>query len=319
MLDSFGYYDNAFIKEIRTMRDSNSEDLTTQNVHRDTFLDPTYNDFKITLSNRHDIPMFRGPNSNTIYLSPGNQLSYLQEYFFNFKTTQRFFDTNLKNEYKPEIRQCYFEDEAKHLMLTAVYTQNNCIFKCKLEMVLEICKCLPWFITSFEDAPVCNLFGNKCYEQKLLLMNVKLDFTDQSNPPCGCYPNCEETNYIPYLDKNGGSNTLRPIMNKILLDLKYPNFIPGGPDWLNDSFVVEQRKDKFMFPYVRDIFLGKISKLKKRIFFIDSFLSEKDSKIFYSSDNLTSDVDNFQVHTRYYCIFHYYDTSLSFTIDQKSK
>ncbi len=41
---------------------------------------------------------------------------------------------------------------------------------------------LPWFVHQIRngsglDVPVCNLFGNKCYEQTMLAANLKLSFT----------------------------------------------------------------------------------------------------------------------------------------------
>ncbi len=259
ILDSFGQYEGYKTVNTRTMRD-NEKNRIGHYEHRETPSDYYPNDHKILLHGPNDIPMFHGHKSKQIITNVKNTFRtvFLHEFELQFRTIQRFHDKNLKI-YDVSKRLCYFTDEASQLWLTERgYTQNNCILKCKLEKVLKKCKCLPWFSTFRKDVPTCDLFGHKCYEQKMLQINDDLDFTDENNPPCGCFPNCEETEYIPYLDKNGGSNELTVQKNKILLDLEFPDYLLGGSDWLNDDFVQQHGKDKFLLPYLRDIFLGKM-------------------------------------------------------------
>ncbi len=259
ILDSFGQYEMHKTVNMRTIRDPKSDKIG-QYEHRETPSDYVPNDRKILLHGPNDIPMFHGHKSKQIITSLTNEVRtmFLQEYELKFQTIQRFLSKDLKT-YDVSKRLCYFSDEANHLWLTERgYTQNNCILKCKLEKVLKKCKCLPWFSTFRKDVPTCDLFGHKCYEQKMLQINDDLDFTDKNAPPCQCFPNCEETEYIPQLDNNGGSNVLKVQKNKMLLDLNFPDYLLGGADWLNDDFVQQHEKDKFLLPYLRDIFLGKL-------------------------------------------------------------
>ena len=55
------------------------------------------------------------------------------------------------------------------------------MLECKLEYVGERCGCLPWFIQNLQkinvpNIPVCNIFGNKCYEQYMFSASSKLSF-----------------------------------------------------------------------------------------------------------------------------------------------
>ena len=59
--------------------------------------------------------------------------------------------------------------------------QESCILGCKLKHVGKVCGCLPWFIHQLQDilvpnVSVCNIFGNKCYEQTMITANSNLSF-----------------------------------------------------------------------------------------------------------------------------------------------
>ena len=260
ILDSFAYYGDSIldVKDLRYLRDGDITE-TESFEHKDTLMEYSLNEFKLIIHAKDDIPMFLGPQSKRIYLSkeiPETQ-GFAKQYNFLFKVKQRYLEKGLKNIYEPDKRRCYFKDETKQATITKVYTQNNCIFECKLKWIITFCKCLPWFVPYLE-VPTCGIFGNKCYEQQLMQLNDKLDFTDPDNPPCGCFINCEETQYTPILDKNGGSNKLQPEKNKQILDLHENFWGKDDVDWMDDGYVRELEKDKFLFPYIRDIFLGKL-------------------------------------------------------------
>ena len=91
--------------------------------------------------------------------------------------------------------------------MISISFQENCIFECKLEAVAKDCRCLPWFLNMTNLVPICNLFGNKCYEQKMLQINEGLDF-ESEHPDCDCYPPCQY------------SSILNPVENKVFKFLK---------------------------------------------------------------------------------------------------
>ena len=84
--------------------------------------------------------------------------------------------------------------------------QENCIYECKLKWALERCKCLPWFIKQYreiQNVTVCNIFGNKCYEQKMLQANMELNFaTTAEIPDCNCYSDCNAVKYYHMFPEN---------------------------------------------------------------------------------------------------------------------
>ena len=53
---------------------------------------------------------------------------------------------------------------------------------CKLKHVGKYCGCLPWFIhqlQNYSNFQVCNIFGNKCYEQNMIEVNSQLNFKSE--------------------------------------------------------------------------------------------------------------------------------------------
>lgn len=49
--------------------------------------------------------------------------------------------------YKPEARQCYYQNE-RHLKFFKIYTKDNCEFECLTNFTLSVCGCVPFFMPS---------------------------------------------------------------------------------------------------------------------------------------------------------------------------
>ena len=161
----------------------------------ETLTDETYNDYYVFLHSKDEIPLFQGPVDNKIALKIKDQYrptaSYLNEYRIPF--TVKITETEkILEKYSITQRKCRFKHELGEMKLFQKYSKQNCIFECKLEMVRKMCNCLPWYLDIKNPTePVCNIFGNKCYEQSTIQANQHLDFSDPYNPPCGCFPDCE--------------------------------------------------------------------------------------------------------------------------------
>jgi hypothetical protein len=152
-----------------------------------------------------------------------------------FKVHQKFLDREIKDSKGLDDVKCYFSDEVKHLQLNNGYTQNNCLLKCKLDLVTKICDCLPWFVEyEGNEFKICGLFGNKCYEQLMLRVNKFVDTRDPKHPPCGCFPNCQDTRYQLHL-KQEENNMLEGQEEKNLIDIK--NYIQVFPGRLLSSYI----------------------------------------------------------------------------------
>ena len=145
--------------------------------------------------------MFYGPaTQNLANLNDNNMFaskSYGEKvYKVLLRVEQKFLRREIKSSQGLEVAQCYFPEEANHLQLSNIYTQNNCFLRCKLDMVLKKCDCLPWFVEyEGKEFNVCGLFGNKCYEQMMLRVNKFVEVRDPKDPPCGCFPICQDTRY----------------------------------------------------------------------------------------------------------------------------
>ena len=191
ILDSFA--DFSVTEELRTFRDNSIiVDRMTLNFP-ETLTDDNFNNFHIVLHSSNDVPLFQGPVDNKISLINGEDFNtnYLREYRVPFTVkiteTEQFLE-----KYSITKRKCRFKHELGEMKLFQKYTKQNCIFECKLEMVRKKCNCLPWYLDlKKQTEPVCNLFGNKCYEQSTIQANRFLDFSNPFSPSCDCFPDCE--------------------------------------------------------------------------------------------------------------------------------
>lgn len=69
-------------------------------------------------------------------------------------------------QYSPVQRGCLFENELFD-QYAGHYSFNDCLLKCKLRKIINVCNCMPFFLpTNFPDGtftPVkCTLAHNKC-------------------------------------------------------------------------------------------------------------------------------------------------------------
>ena len=191
ILDSFAYH--SVSEELRTFRD-NSILVDQINLNSpQTLTDDNPNDFHIVLHSDDDVPLFQGPVDNKISLKNGGDFKtdYLREYRVPF--TVKITETEqILEKYSITKRKCRFRHELGEMKLFEKYSKQNCIFECKLEMVRKMCNCLPWYLDlKNQTEPVCNLFGNKCYEQSTIQANRFLDFSNPNSPSCDCFPDCE--------------------------------------------------------------------------------------------------------------------------------
>ena len=93
-----------------------------------------------------------------------------------------------------------------------ILTEDNCRFECKLRKVIQFCSCVPWFLVSEgETGQMCDVLGNKCYEQRML--TAQIDYKND----CGCYTGCNDIRYIPLLDggAQGPEEVSKPDMLKL--------------------------------------------------------------------------------------------------------
>ena len=213
-----------------------------------------FSDFRIILHPDNEIPQFldKTHSSFQILMNKATEASLAaRESYVSFTAKGSKTDRNLKASYTVNQRKCRFEDETEGLKYTKVYSESACTFECKLSIVKEYCGCLPWFLTLTKTrTKICDIFGNKCYEQKMLTLEI--DYQTE----CGCYPGCNSYQYTPVLEdenmKESESSELLNI-NRVSFN-KEKGETPG--DWSDLSFLKSVARAKYLTRYVLDFFKG---------------------------------------------------------------
>ena len=159
----------------------------------------------------NEIPHFLSGKDFQVKMSDTTKSSYYardSSVMFSVQGTQT--DGSLKNSYSISKSRCKFEDENEDMNYAKEYSEANCLFECKLEIVHNFCGCLPWFLLIRNSAVnVCDIFGSICYEQKM--RNVF-----ESDLDCDCHPDCNTFKYTAEID---GENP-EEISNPKLLDIE---------------------------------------------------------------------------------------------------
>ena len=95
---------------------------------------------------------------------------------------------------------------------------------------------------------MCDVLGNKCYEQRML--TAQIDYKND----CDCFTGCNDIRYIPVLDgrAEGPEEVSKPDMLKLF---RIGSESPA--DWNNHSFLQSGSRDKFLTRYVLGYFHGK--------------------------------------------------------------
>ena len=156
----------------------------------------------IMLHNKNEVPTFLGPHSLKLIINTRKRLSCLAaaQFWLQFSAKKITMNERLKTFGSAE-RKCRFVNENEGLKLFTNYSQGNCLFECKLEMARDLCGCIPWFVGNTVD-PVCDLFGNKCFEQATLKIIENIDFNDKDHLPCNCLPDCNKLGFYQIIIPN---------------------------------------------------------------------------------------------------------------------
>ncbi|KAM3956664.1 pickpocket 9 [Aphomia sociella] len=91
-------------------------------------------------------------------------------------------------------RRCRFLHE-NILQHNSVYTYTMCRMECRIRLCLKYCKCIPHFYRKIGDEKICDIKGLHClaqYKDEL----YKLQDKKGKKIICGCYPICDDVNYV---------------------------------------------------------------------------------------------------------------------------
>jgi hypothetical protein len=126
--------------------------------------------------------------------------------YLNLGSTLRSFVSGISyktnenlRKFKPNIRNCYFENE-RELKFFTNYTKNNCDFECMTNFTLKTCGCVHFSMPRTKNIRICGLKDGNCYFNAInfWMQNSSTKF------PCDCFPSC---NYVKYSIKTSYSVT----------------------------------------------------------------------------------------------------------------
>ncbi|KAL4717434.1 hypothetical protein ACJJTC_000583 [Scirpophaga incertulas] len=92
--------------------------------------------------------------------------------------------------FAPEQRQCYFYNEIK-IGNFKQYSFHNCVTLKKVELLKEMCECIPFYFPLKDFYRTCNFHDMECLENV-----IRLDkFESETSSAIDCLPECEHFNY----------------------------------------------------------------------------------------------------------------------------
>ena len=89
-----------------------------------------------------------------------------------------------------EIRAALTEQEVEKSSVFKIYTKNNCKYECYVELIGEMCKCIPWEFIHNTSALECDIFGRACFFKAMEYTTTPL--ADQCQH---CMADCDFINF----------------------------------------------------------------------------------------------------------------------------
>ena len=128
---------------------------------------------------------------NTIRLLPGYQITIKV-------IPQLVGATDQFKEMDVTTRNCKLAGEINDLKLINTYSKVGCEFECATNKAIEICHCLPWYLTNnFTGTPMCDSFGGHCFEEILTNEANYKKCSRRCIEDCSGMPMTVVTSYVP--------------------------------------------------------------------------------------------------------------------------
>ena len=128
---------------------------------------------------------------NTIRLLPGYQIT-IKVIPQLVGVTEQFKEMDMTS------RNCRLASEIDGIKLTNTYSKIGCEFECATDKAIEICRCVPWYITNnFTGTPMCDSFGGHCFEEILTKESNYKQCSSKCMEDCSGMPMTMVTSYIP--------------------------------------------------------------------------------------------------------------------------
>ncbi|XP_066585154.1 sodium channel protein Nach-like [Prorops nasuta] len=165
------------------------------------------NGFQILIHSSLDYPDATSGSLQEILVSPKT------ENFVSLEAISVYAIPAVK-DYDVLERDCFFSSEQSS-KFQGYYSYSDCIVLCRMEDVIKICKCLPFFYPSLENKATlrtCNLMDLHClfqFEERWINLKPRIErpmvpFTKAGSSEswkylnCNCLPTCEHFSYSAY-------------------------------------------------------------------------------------------------------------------------
>ena len=128
---------------------------------------------------------------NTIRLLPGYQVT--------IKIIPQLVGATAQfKEMDVTARNCKLDGEIGELKFVNKYSKIGCEFECATNKAIEICHCVPWYITNnFTYTPMCESFGGHCFEEVLTNEANYKQCSSRCIEDCSGIPMTVVTSYVP--------------------------------------------------------------------------------------------------------------------------
>ena len=128
---------------------------------------------------------------NTIRLLPGYQIT--------IKIIPQLVGATAQfKEMDVTARNCKLDGEIGELKFVNKYSKIGCEFECATNKAIEICHCVPWYITNnFTYTPMCESFGGHCFEEVLTNEANYKQCSSRCIEDCSGIPMTVVTSYVP--------------------------------------------------------------------------------------------------------------------------
>lgn len=136
---------------------------------------------------------FHLPNEIVGSVSKVKYLNYNDDNQLVLNVREQRVDENLRR-YRPEKRQCYFDNERK-LQFYRQYTKDNCFNECLINYTLNTCGCVKFSMLRRKDTQICNVTKLQCYLNALSDWPNNDEASATSEFPCNCLPPCNAIYY----------------------------------------------------------------------------------------------------------------------------
>ena len=123
-------------------------------------------------------------DQRSISLEPGYEYE-VELYPYGQMSTEDFKEMSL------EKRGCRLNHETIERSTHPVYTKDDCLYDCHVQLAYDVCQCIPWdFVNTISDSSECDIFGRTCF------FNVMENTTHSRHEFCShCVDECDWVKY----------------------------------------------------------------------------------------------------------------------------